>query len=164
MKKLFKVASVFLFLASFIGCKPELELEPTVKTGSIEGKVVYENENVTDYSKIQVSLISTNGLMAASYCEARGIATNARKIEDIMYTDCWGKYSFENVPEGVYTICASSDSSTKKAVLTNVVVTAGVPGVPTMSLPGITVALNSMIGPTFSLACSTTWNLSRPIS
>jgi len=125
MKKLFKIASVFLFLASFIGCKPELELEPTVKTGSIEGKVVYENENVTDYSKIQVSLISTNGLMAASYCEARGIATNARKIEDIMYTDCWGKYSFENVPEGVYTICASSDSSTKKAVLTNVVVTAG---------------------------------------
>ena len=125
MKKLFKIASVFLFLASFIGCKPELELEPTVKTGSIEGKVVYENENVTDYSKIQVSLISTNGLMAASYCEARGIATNARKIEDIMYTDCWGKYSFKNVPEGVYTICASSDSSTKKAVLTNVVVTAG---------------------------------------
>ena len=47
---------------------------------------------------------------------------------------------------------------------TFVVVTAGVLPPLTTSTPGTTVALNSTIGPTFSLACSTTWNLSRSIS
>lgn len=123
MKKFFRIASIFLILASFIGCKPDVEVNE--KTGSIQGKAFYENENVSDYSGIQVSLISTNGLMAVDYCESRGIATNARKVEDIMFTDSEGKYNFTDVPEGVYTICASSDNSTKKAVLTNVTVTAG---------------------------------------
>ena len=128
MKKFFRIASIFLILASFIGCpSPEFGKNPgeDQKTGAIVGKVVYENENVTDYSGIQVSLISTNGLMAVDYCESRGIATNARKVEDIIFTDSEGKYNFTDVPEGVYTICASSNNSTKKAVLTNVTVTAG---------------------------------------
>ena len=123
MRKFFRIASIFLILASFIGCKPDVEVNE--KTGSIQGKAFYENENVLDYSGIQVSLISTNGLMAVDYCESRGIATNARKVEDIIFTDPEGKYNFTDVPEGVYTICASSDNSTKKAVLTNVTVTAG---------------------------------------
>ena len=122
MKKLFRIASIFLFLASFIGCKPDVEVK--TKTGSIQGKVIYENENVTDYSGIQVTLFSTNGLMATDYCVSRGIATNARSTESIQTTNSNGEYFFENVPEGVYTIYASSNSSTKKAVATNVVVRA----------------------------------------
>ena len=111
MKKFFRIASIFLILASFIGCpSPEIGKNPgeEQKTGSIVGKVVYENDNVKDYSGIQVSLISTNGLMAVDYCESRGIATNARKVEDIIFTDSKGNYNFKDVPEGIYTICASS--------------------------------------------------------
>ena len=49
MKKFFRIASVFLILASFIGCpSPEIGKNPGEEqnTGSIVGKVVYENENV----------------------------------------------------------------------------------------------------------------------
>ena len=122
MKKFLKIASFLFLLVSFIGCKPEVKVKP--KTGSIQGKVVYENENVTDYSGIQVTLFSTNGLMATDYCVSRGIATNARSVESVGITNAAGEYLFENVPEGVYTIYASSNSSTKKAVATNVVVRA----------------------------------------
>ncbi len=122
MKKFFRIASIFLILASFIGCKPDVEVNE--KTGSIQGKAFYENENVSDHSGIQISLISTDGLRAVDYCEARGIATNARNVQSITMTDSNGEYVFENVLEGVYTIYASSDSSTKKAIATNVVVKA----------------------------------------
>lgn len=96
----------------------------TTKTGVITGKVIYENDNVTDYSDIQVTLFSTNGLMATNYCVSRGIATNARSVESITTTDQNGNYIFEDVPEGVYTIYASSNSSKQKAVATNVTVRA----------------------------------------
>ena len=122
MKKFFRIASIFLILASFIGCKPDVEVNE--KTGSIQGNAFYENENVSDHSGIQISLISTDGLRAVDYCEARGIATNARNVQSVTMTDSNGEYVFENVLEGVYTIYASSDSSTKKAIATNVVVKA----------------------------------------
>lgn len=122
MKKLFRIASIFLFLASFLGC--DIESKPSQDYGSIQGKAFYSNENVSDHSGIQISLISTDGLRAVDYCEARGIATNARNVQSVTMTDSNGEYIFENVLEGVYTIYASSDSSTKKAITTNVVVKA----------------------------------------
>ena len=127
-RKLSNLLGFTLLMASFfVSCQVGVNDPSTpdsTKTGVITGKVIYENENVTDYSDIQVTLFSTDGLMATNYCVSRGIATNARSVESITTTDQDGNYIFENVPEGVYTIYASSNSSKQKAVETNVVVRA----------------------------------------
>ena len=128
-RRLSNLLGFTLLIASFFAsCQVGVNdpsTQGTTKTGVITGKVIYENDNVTDYSGIQVTLFSTNGLMATNYCVSRGIATNARSVESITTTDQDGNYIFENVPEGVYTIYASSNSSKQKAaVATNVVVRA----------------------------------------
>ena len=127
-RKLSNLLGFTLLMASFFAsCQVGVNNPSTpdsTKTGVITGRVIYENENVTDYSDIQVTLFSTNGLMATNYCVSRGIATNARSVESITTTDQAGNYIFEDVPEGVYTIYASSNSSKQKAVATNVVVRA----------------------------------------
>ena len=127
-RRLSNLLGFTLLMASFFAsCQVSVNnpsTQDTTKTGVITGKVIYENENVTDYSDIQVTLFSTNGLMATNYCVSRGIATNARSVESITTTDQAGNYIFEDVPEGVYTIYASSNSSKQKAVATNVVVRA----------------------------------------
>lgn len=127
-RRLSNLLGFTLLMASFFAsCQVGVNDPSTpdsTKTGVITGKVIYENDNVTDYSGIQVTLFSTNGLMATNYCVSRGIATNARSVESITTTDQDGYYIFENVPEGVYTIYASSNSSKQKAVATNVVVKA----------------------------------------
>lgn len=127
-RKLSNLLGFTLLMASFFAsCQVGVNNPSTpdsTKTGVITGRVIYENENVTDYSDIQVTLFSTNGLMATNYCVSRGIATNARSVESITTTDKAGNYIFEDVPEGVYTIYASSNSSKQKAVATNVVVRA----------------------------------------
>lgn len=127
-RKLSNLLGFTLLMASFFAsCQVGVNNPSTpdsTKTGVITGKVIYENDNVTDYSDIQVTLFSTDGLMATNYCVSRGIATNARSVESITTTDKAGNYIFENVPEGVYTIYASSNSSKQKAVATNVTVRA----------------------------------------
>ena len=127
-RRLSNLLGFTLLMASFFAsCQVGVNNPSTpdsTKTGDITGRVIYENENVTDYSDIQVTLFSTNGLMATNYCVSRGIATNARSVESITTTDQDGNYIFEAVPEGVYTIYASSNSSKQKAVATNVVVRA----------------------------------------
>ena len=127
-RRLSNLLGFTLLMASFFAsCKVGVNDPSTpdsTKTGVITGRVIYENDNVTDYSDIQVTLFSTNGLMATNYCVSRGIATNARSVESITTTDQDGNYIFEDVPEGVYTIYASSNSSKQKAVATNVVVRA----------------------------------------
>ena len=79
-------------------------------------------ENAAEHLGINVTLVSTDGLMTTDASAARGIATNARVVKDFVTTDKDGNYLFENVAAGVYTIYASSNSSTEKAILTNVVV------------------------------------------
>lgn len=127
-RRLSNLLGFTLLMASFFAsCQVGVNNPSTpdsTKTGVITGRVIYENDNVTDYSDIQVTLFSTNGLMATNYCVSRGIATNARSVESITTTDKAGNYIFEAVPEGVYTIYASSNSSKQKAVTTNVVVRA----------------------------------------
>lgn len=127
-RRLSNLLGFTLLIASFFAsCQVGVNdpsTQGTTKTGVITGKVIYENENVTDYSGIQVTLFSTNGLMATNYCVSRGIATNARSVESITTTAQDGNYIFENVPEGVYTIYASSNSSKQKAVATNITVRA----------------------------------------
>lgn len=127
-RRLSNLLGFTLLMASFFAsCKVGVNDSSTpdsTKTGVITGRVIYENDNVTDYSDIRVTLFSTNGLMSTNYCVSRGIATNARSVESITTTDQDGNYIFEDVPEGVYTIYASSNSSKQKAVATNVVVRA----------------------------------------
>lgn len=120
--KNFSIFIVFtLLLAFFTSCSNSITEKPS-ETGAIVGKVIYDNENVNDFSGIQVTLCSTNGLQTTDFCYSRGIATTARAVTNQCFTDSKGNYSFTNVAEGVYTIYASSNSSTKKAVTTNVVV------------------------------------------
>ena len=120
--KNFSILIVFtLLLAFFTSCSNSITEKPS-ETGAIVGKVIYDNENVNDFSGIQVTLCSTNGLQTTDFCYSRGIATTARAVTNQCFTDSKGNYSFTNVAEGVYTIYASSNSSTKKAVTTNVVV------------------------------------------
>ena len=128
MNKVFKwVFAIFVIASVFcgVGCKPEVEIKPTEKeTGTIQGKAFYSNDNVDNHSGIQITLVSTDGLRSVAYCESRGIATNARSVNDIKTTSEDGSYSFENIPVGTYTIWASSRNSVEEAIETNVNVTA----------------------------------------
>ena len=124
MRKAFKWIFAILVVASVfcgVGCKPEVEVKPAEKkTGTIQGKAFYSNENVDNHSGIQITLVSTDGLRSVAYCESRGIATNARSVSDIKTTSEDGSYSFENIPVGTYTIWASSRNSVEEAIETNV--------------------------------------------
>lgn len=127
MKKFLKVASVLLLLASFIGCDQTTlpgDNPTTTKTGQIEGVAQFENK--TNHEGINITLVATSGLLEANYCVSRGIEFAARAIEAVdTTTDEKGNYKFENVEPGTYTIYASADASSEKAVLTKVEVRAG---------------------------------------
>ena len=95
--------------------------DDTVTTGKIVGKATYTN--TSNHAGIQVTLVSSDGIVAYD----SQISSRSRSAVAVMknvVTSENGEYSFDNVKEGVYTIYASSDDSTEKAVLTNVVVQA----------------------------------------
>ena len=92
-----------------------------ITTGKIVGKATYTN--ASNHAGIQVTLVSSDGIVAYD----SQISSRSRSAVAVMknvVTSESGEYSFDNVKEGVYTIYASSDDSTEKAVLTNVVVQA----------------------------------------
>ena len=92
-----------------------------ITTGKIVGKATYTN--TANHAGIQVTLVSSDGIVAYD----SQISSRSRSAVAVMknvVTSESGEYSFDNVKEGVYTIYASSDDSTEKAVLTNVVVQA----------------------------------------
>ena len=92
-----------------------------ITTGKIVGKATYTN--TSNHAGIQVTLVSSDGIVAYdSQISSRSRSTVA--VMKNVVTSESGEYSFDNVKEGVYTIYASSDDSTEKAVLTNVVVQA----------------------------------------
>ncbi len=126
MRESLKWIVMFFFVISFVfgivGCKEPMQVDTSVNYGSIKGKVLYSNENVNNHSGIQITLVSTDGLRTTEYSSSRGIATKARSVKDIRTSNISGEYSFENIPVGVYTIYASSNSSLEKAVATNIVV------------------------------------------
>ena len=127
MREAFKrIFAIFVIVSVFcgIGCKGAVDIKPIEKYGTIEGKAFYSNENVDNHSGIQITLVSTDGLMATDFCSSRGISTNARSVKDIKTTVKDGSYSFNNIPEGVYTVYASSNSTVEKAVTTNISVNA----------------------------------------
>ena len=101
------------------GNQNEDNKDDVVTTGKIVGKATYTN--TANHAGIQVTLVSTDGIVAYN----SQISSRSRSAVAVMknvVTSESGEYSFDNVKEGVYTIYASSDDSTEKAVLTNVVV------------------------------------------
>ena len=95
--------------------------DDVVTTGKIVGKATYTN--TANHAGIQVTLVSSDGIVAYDSQISSRSRSNVAVMKNVVTSES-GEYSFENVKEGVYTIYASSDDSTEKAVLTNVVVQA----------------------------------------
>ena len=95
--------------------------DDTVTTGKIVGKATYTN--TANHAGIQVTLVSSDGIVAYDSQISSRSRSNVAVMKNVVTSES-GEYSFDNVKEGVYTIYASSDDSTEKAVLTNVVVQA----------------------------------------
>jgi hypothetical protein len=100
--KNFSIFIVFtLLLAFFTSCSNSITEKPS-ETGAIVGKVIYDNENVNDFSGIQVTLCSTNGLQTTDFCYSRGIATTARAVTNQCFTDSKGNYFIINITRNFY--------------------------------------------------------------
>ena len=95
--------------------------DDVVTTGKIVGKATYTN--TANHAGIQVTLVSSDGIVAYDSQISNRSRSNVAVMKNVVTSES-GEYSFEKVKEGVYTIYASSDDSTEKAVLTNVVVQA----------------------------------------
>lgn len=127
MKKFLTVFTSLVAFMLFSACNPPAVGENPAGnlTGSISGKAVYSNSS--DNSGIIVSIEKTNGAKTASV--EKTVSDGAKAIEKAVLsyvtTDVNGEYSFAGLDEGTYTVYASSNNSSEKAVFTNVVVTAG---------------------------------------
>lgn len=127
MKKFFLLFSLGIAFL-FFSCKAGIDIEKTAYTGSIYGNAYFENSSSND--GITVTLEKTDGLKSLSVSSlidtASGLRTAALGSNlTVTTTDSEGKYSFKNVADGLYTICAFYNNSIQKAVKTNVVVTNG---------------------------------------
>ena len=117
-------ALVLACLVIITGCDLFTETPPT--TGSITGKVTFLNSS--SHTGIVVSLESrtadiTRSVSRALAGDARSITSRA--IEGQTTTNAEGRYSFDNVPEGDYTVYASSPDSSEQAVYTSIHVEQG---------------------------------------
>ncbi|MEE1289546.1 MAG: hypothetical protein UHW86_00790, partial [Spirochaetota bacterium] len=130
------ISIIFMLLAMLFSCDQPTDVgsnnsnqqtnenqnqDNPITTGKIVGKAAYTN--TANHEGIQVTLVSSDGIVAYD----SQISSRSRSAVAVMknvVTSESGEYSFDNVKEGVYTIYASSDDSSEKAVLTNVVVQA----------------------------------------
>jgi hypothetical protein len=95
-------------------------------TGTITGKATYSNN--TSHKGIVLSLESREGDITRSV--AKVIAdgkrdTDSKSLTDQTTTNTTGEYQFIDVPEGDYTLYASSEDSSEKAVFTTITVEKG---------------------------------------
>ncbi|MBQ0050910.1 MAG: carboxypeptidase regulatory-like domain-containing protein [Treponema sp.] len=100
--------------------------ESPVPKASISGKVVYSNSS--DSSGINVSIEATDGLRAVSVTNVqagRSVIDSSRAILSSKITGSDGSFHFSDLEAGTYTIYASSNSSSEKAVYRNVTVEPG---------------------------------------
>lgn len=110
------LAVAFVF---FAGCKTSVE-EATkngaTEKGSITGKAIYSNSS--DYSGIVITIEKTDGLRSTRTADI------SRSADGTYITSSNGKYTFNDLTPGTYTVYASSQDSMEKAVSTNVVAVA----------------------------------------
>lgn len=120
-----------IILIGFTGCKHSISPEKINYSGSITGKAFYFNAD--DNSTIQITLDKTDGLRAASVLNSCGIidkncyaidgnTTNERTVVSLNFCEADGTYTFENLEPGVYTVYATSNDSSEKAVVRNITV------------------------------------------
>ncbi len=137
LKTAFLVAATLLLFAGCDGLTAAKinEYLQNNKYGSVKGSVICENSN--DYSGITVSLVPTSGVISADLYQNELAATSARSAVTSsdravlasanivqIKTDRDGQYTFTDVVPGIYTIYASMQNSTEKAVSTNIQVKA----------------------------------------
>ncbi len=90
-------------------------------TGTITGKVTFSNSS--DHAGIVISLESKEGEITKSVSHALQGDTRSltsRSLSDQTTTNSNGEYQFIDVPEGDYTLYASSQDSSEKAVYTSI--------------------------------------------
>ncbi len=95
--------------------------EPAMGVGTIEGTAQFGNTR--DHMGIIVSLEAVDGARSASVSQSvasRGVS--ALSLVDQTTTDAEGSYRFEELAAGTYTVYASSNDSSERAVRTNVTV------------------------------------------
>ncbi len=115
----FLIITLVTVLLTFSSC--DLVPGTTNTTGNITGKIIFENS--TSHDGIIVSLESKEGDLTKNvskviYGESK--AYNSKAIDFQTITDSDGFYSFSNIPEGEYTLYASSKDSSEKAVYTSI--------------------------------------------
>lgn len=115
---------IFMVLFAFSGC--DLQTGITTTTGNISGKIVLENSN--SHEGIIVSLESKDGDLTKNVSRVIFEDSKAPISKALDYqttTDSNGYYTFSNIPEGAYTLYASSIDSSEKAVFTSIDVKKG---------------------------------------
>lgn len=121
MKKL-KVllfASLSLLLATVLGCQNQTPGDnPEEAKFTVNGYAKFDNAE--NHSGIIITLEQTDGLAGAKYATSRSIRSVENGYFKHTTTDSTGKYKFEDVPKGTYTVYASANDTVEKAaVLTN---------------------------------------------
>ncbi|MDR0300883.1 MAG: leucine-rich repeat protein [Treponema sp.] len=125
-----------IFALAFIACQnPDSdEPAPSVKTGSIKGKALFNASQ--NNSGITITLEQSDGLRSVAVVETnRSIANGdtaivarningARSVAAATQTAADGSFTINNVSAGNYTLYASSQNSLEKAVMTSVTVRA----------------------------------------
>jgi hypothetical protein len=119
-ERMSKIAVCVVVIAAILvvfGCDLFTETPPT--TGSITGKVTFLNSTFHEGIVISLENRTNNITRSVSRALAGDVRSiTARVIEGRTTTNAEGRYSFDNVPEGDYTLYASSQDSSEQAVYT----------------------------------------------
>lgn len=123
--KVFKLFSVWFtaFVLIVSGCEIIGGNGEEETTGAIEGRAFFYNEY--SHSNIQITLESTNGFASQSVTRSATTGVYTRAVYTTTTTDSSGYYLLEELPEGLYTVHASSVNSSEKAVSTSIQVEPG---------------------------------------
>ena len=161
MNKKWRLALVCSCIVALLGLWTSCganEEDEAESLGSITGKALYTNTDV--HSGILITLSETDGFMSADLFKHGSVraATNYRAASGSNVvsttTKADGSYSFTNVAPGTYTIYASSDNTTQKAVYRNITVKAS----ESVTVSDLNLTATSTITGTITLDSATTGN------
>lgn len=117
------MVQLFIYTGCDQGIIPGVGGKTTVEKGSVTGVAKYSN--ASDASDIIVTLENTDGLRSLNVVRsARVDKRNNRSIVGITEINSEGRYYFNDIETGVYTLYAVSENSMERAVKTGIVITA----------------------------------------
>jgi len=116
---------VFVSFLLLLSCQNPLSPGSSASTtGKIEGHARYTG--LSDHSGITISAESTDGTKTLTVSRMlAGVGVGSKAVAAQVVTDATGAYKLTGLPEGTYTVYASSQNSFEKAVTTGVTVVAG---------------------------------------